>query len=442
MGEFSERAMPCNAELEQEILSKLINEKECSNYIMDKVSHEDFYYSKNKNIYKVVSSMICSGMNPKSTAHLITMVGKENLNKIGGISYYTDVMYGGCCGDYKIYVENLKKLSYRRRAILEMNKCIQKLYEDDSDHVKNVEDTINKVTYEEDKKTTFTDREGIIDYAKTLEKRFNSKEPVTGIKCGVDPIDKYTCGLYPGTLTVIAGRPAMGKTAIALRYTDGIASINPDKKVLMFSLEMNEDQLYGRRLAAMTDVDSSRIKSGEITDVEFEKICESMNYLSKKNNVIIDYESGVDIGYIERKCRSIKRSLGLDVVIIDHLSIMDVGNSDTRVGITNITRRLKVLSKKLNVAIVLLSQLSRSCEMRNDKRPIMSDLRDSGSIEQDADNVYMLYRDEYYNPETEDKNILEFLVRKNREGPNLAIKLYYNRKTQFIGKIVRDGGAL
>jgi replicative DNA helicase len=221
------------------------------------------------------------------------------------------------------------------------------------------------------------------------------------------------------------------KTLMALNMADGLAKEN--KKVAIVEMEMTEEQLGVRRLSYMSDIESQKLQTGKLSSGEFEKIAITFSELAQRNNIFTDCSSYQNILTIKAKAKSIKQAYGLDVLIIDHLTLMDIPTTGNRsVDIGEITRQLKLLAKEIDINVILLCQLSRSVELRGDKRPMMSDLRESGNIEQDADLIVFAYRDEYYNKETEDKNIMEWIIAKQRNGKTGTLKFFYSDKMQKI----------
>ena len=267
-----------------------------------------------------------------------------------------------------------------------------------------------------------------------IEKHYQNGGEIPGMKTGFTDFDRATNGLKKGEFFVIGGRPSMGKTLIALNMADGLAKNG--YKVSIIELEMTAEALGIRRLAYNSNIASNKLQTGNLTDKEFIKIEETFNYLAKQGNVFTDCSDYQNILTIKAKAKAIKETKGLDVLIIDHLGLMDIKERENRTyAIGEITRQLKLLAKELDINVILLCQLSRAVEMRADKRPMLSDLRESGNIEQDADLVVFAYRDEYYNPQTEDKNIMEWSIAKQRNGKTGTLKFAYLSDLQKIGNL-------
>jgi len=263
---------------------------------------------------------------------------------------------------------------------------------------------------------------------------------ITGLETGFRDLDFKTAGLQKSDLILLAARPAMGKTALVLNLIEYIA-LHGSHTIAMFSLEMSKEQLVKRMLAMNSKVDSQKIRTGNLEDEEWVKLVDSVRRIGN-TSLVIDDTSGITASEIRSKCRKLKLSKGLDLIIIDYLQLMS--GSGKRRGdsrqqeISDISRALKVMARELNIPVIALSQLSRAVEQRPDKRPMLSDLRESGAIEQDADIVMFLYRDEYYNPDTEDKGVAEIIIAKQRSGPTGKVKLAWLSNLTKFGNLEQE----
>lgn len=272
-----------------------------------------------------------------------------------------------------------------------------------------------------------------------LEKLYEEKNDVTGLTTGFRDLNKKINGLQRSDLLLIAARPAMGKTAFALNLVQN-AALKGDASVAVFSLEMSKEQLVQRMIASQSTVELKKIKTGTLADNDWPRITDGMAILSGAK-IHIDDTPGIKISELRSKCRKLKIEKGLDLVLIDYLQLMEgEGQNESRQQeIAKISRYLKILAKELDCPVVALSQLSRAPEQRADHRPMLSDLRESGSIEQDADIVMFLYRDEYYNPDTEKKNIGEVIVAKNRHGETGTVELvWFGGIQKFADKMIEQ----
>ena len=267
-----------------------------------------------------------------------------------------------------------------------------------------------------------------------IEQATRSKSTVTGVPTGFIDLDYRTSGLQPSDLILIAARPSMGKTAFVLNIADYIA-VRRQKTCLIFSLEMSKEQLVNRMLAMESNVDSQKLRTGTLTDADWDAVVEGIATIGN-SKLVIDDTPGISIMELRSKCRKIKLEHGLDIVMIDYLQLM-TGSGKTgdnrQQEISEISRSLKALARELNAPVIVLSQLSRACETRTDHRPMLSDLRESGAIEQDADVVMFLYRDDYYNKDTDTPNVAEVIIAKQRNGPIGTVNLGWRPElTRFV----------
>ena len=267
-----------------------------------------------------------------------------------------------------------------------------------------------------------------------IEQATRSKSTVTGLPTGFIDLDYRMSGLQPSDLILIAARPSMGKTAFVLNITDYIA-VRRQKTCLIFSLEMSKEQLVNRMLSMESNVDSQKLRTGTLTDADWDAVVEGIGTIGS-SKLVIDDTPGISIMELRSKCRKVKLEHGLDLVMIDYLQLMSGSgkNGDNRQQeISEISRSLKAIARELGVPVIALSQLSRACETRTDHRPMLSDLRESGAIEQDADVVMFIYRDDYYHKDTEKKDIAEIIIAKQRNGPIGTVELVWlPRYTQFV----------
>ena len=273
----------------------------------------------------------------------------------------------------------------------------------------------------------------VLNALEKIEKASKSKGTVTGIPTGFIDLDYKTSGLQPSDLILVAARPSMGKTAFVLNIAQHVA-FKQNRTVAIFSLEMSKEQLVNRLLAMESHVDSQNMRTGNLKDEDWTKLVEGADIIGK-SNLIIDDTPGISIAEMRSKCRKYKLEHNLGIIMIDYLQLMSgSGKSDSRQQeISDISRSLKALARELNVPVIALSQLSRAVEQRPDHRPMLSDLRESGAIEQDADVVMFIYRDDYYHKDTEKKDIAEIIIAKQRNGPIGTVELVWlPRYTQFV----------
>lgn len=428
------KQLPCSIEAEQELLGEILSNKNKIIEAVEKLKPNDFYLDKHKAIYSAMCGLFAEG----KEIGLVTLaesLGKGNLKNIGGISYLSNLIETRVPISVDAYVNLIKDKSKRRHTIKALTESIEELYKDTKSTNEIIGHVQNEITdFSNDKNKILSDAELFSKTMDVIEKHYQNGGEIPGMKTGFTDFDRATNGLKKGEFFVIGGRPSMGKTLIALNMADGLAKNG--YKVSIIELEMTAEALGIRRLAYNSNIASNKLQTGNLTDKEFIKIGETFNYLAKQGNVFTDCSDYQNILTIKAKAKAIKETKGLDVLIIDHLGLMDIKERENRTyAIGEITRQLKLLAKELDINVILLCQLSRAVEMRADKRPMLSDLRESGNIEQDADLVVFAYRDEYYNPQTEDKNIMEWSIAKQRNGKTGTLKFAYLSDLQKIGNL-------
>lgn len=426
--------LPQNIRVEQEILGAILYKPSILVEIIESLKIDDFYNTKHQLIFGSMCKLFAEGKDINITL-LINAIGKDNLLNAGGITYITELSIGGLSINHKLYIKMLKDTAFRRRSIRHMTEAIQKMYDEKEDPNTVAGDLNNILTANAENKTSIMDENKLLGITlKEIEKRCQAGGEIPGMQTNYTDFDRATNGLKKGELFVIGGRPSMGKTLMALNIADGLGKNG--YKGLIIELEMTAEGLGMRRLAYNSNIESQKLQTGKLTESEFIKLAETYNDLSIKNNVFTDCSSYQSILTIKAKAKAMKQTHGLDFLIVDHLTLLDIndkGNRSHEIG--EVTRQLKLLAKELDINIILLCQLSRAVEMRTDKRPMMSDLRESGNIEQDADLIVFAYRDEYYHPESQDKNIMEWIISKQRNGKTGTLKFYYIDKLQKIGNL-------
>ena len=417
------RQLPHSIEAEQAALGCIINYRSQLALAEDVLKDDDFYWDKHKRIFSTIKALSKKDMNIDLITLLNELKVSDSIDKCGGVSYITELATNTVfSSNVESYVKIIKDKSDRRNLIRAGRELISKSYEEGEVEsiVSTVEDKIYKVINSKES-------EDIIDMGQSVEKVLTRIEnnycnggKILGNTTGFKEIDNTISGLQKGDFIIVAARPSMGKTAFALNIGQHASK---SASVGIFSLEMTTEQLMERLISSRSLVEFGKIKTGKLNEAEFRKITDAANILSKRK-IFIDDKS-TNLSDIKAKCRSLKVKEGLDVVIIDYLQLIEISDktSSREQEIAKISRELKKLAKKLEITIVALSQLSRAPEQRTDHRPVLSDLRESGSIEQDADVIFMLYRDEYYNKESEDRNIAELIINKNRNGETKTIKL-------------------
>lgn len=327
------------------------------------------------------------------------------------------------------YIKIVEEKSLLRQLIKASNELIDLGYAQNED-VEMVMDQAEKKIFNimqgKNQKGFSVIKDVLIESFAEIEKLYNQKEPITGVPTGFSDLDYKTAGLHNSDLVLIAARPAMGKSAFALNIASN-AAIKANVPVVIFNLEMSKSQLVNRMLCSEAMVDSNKIRTGKIEEDDWGKLATALGPLSEAP-IYIDDTPGISITEIRAKCRKLKLEKNIGLIVIDYLQLIQGSgkrNSSREQEISEISRSLKILAKELDVPVIALSQLSRAAEQRQDHRPMLSDLRESGAIEQDADIVMFLYRDDYYNPDTEKKNIAEVILAKHRAGSTGTVELLW-----------------
>ena len=441
------RTLPNNLEAEESVLGACFLSKYALQKAVESLSPESFYDEKNSKIFSTIVELMEEG----TPLDLTTITSKLKKNKIlkevGGVEYLTEVVnFVPTASNIDYYIKTVEDSSILRNLITTAEDIASNGYET-NDSINDVLDSSEQKILniiKNRKSTEFrTIKEVLTKTENNLELLAENKNEITGLATGLYDLDRLTTGLHPGEFIIIAARPAMGKTAFALNIGTHVAKTQ-EKAVAIFNLEMPAEQLASRILSSLGQIDSFKLRTGQLVNDDWKRVNEAISQLSN-TNMMLDDTPGITIGDIRAKCRRLASSeTGLSLVIIDYLQLISSGKnygSNRQQEVSDISRSLKTLALELNVPIIALSQLSRSVETREDKRPVMSDLRESGSIEQDADIVAFLYRDDYYNKEskTEDNNsISELIIGKHRNGPTGTIELLFKKNTSTFLNLRKD----
>ena len=430
------RNIPSNMEAEQSLLSSMFISKSALEKATDTLSEEDFYYDNNRVLFSVLDSLNKKNIPIDMTSVVTELKNNNKLNEAGGVSYITEVLNSEAVAtnaDY--YIKKVSDSALLRRLIKASEEIGNLGYEslDDVDEaLDEAEKKILNVVKNRQSSEFRPFKDVLISAQKNLEELSKSKGEVTGIASGFVDLDRLTAGFHENQLIIVAARPAMGKTVFALNIAVNAALAG--KSVAIFNLEMDAVQLANRMLASVGQIDGRKFLSGNFNNQDWTRLNEAMSQLENANIFINDMTEST-IGAIRSKCRRLASSeTGLDLVIVDYLQLVSGGKNygiNRQQEVSDISRALKLLAVELHIPIIALAQLSRSVEQREDKRPIMSDLRESGSIEQDADIVSFLYRDSYYKKGVTEGNtsISELIVGKHRNGRTDTIKLVFKGDT-------------
>lgn len=423
------RILPNSLDAEQTLLGCIITNTDKLLEVDGIINHLDFYVDKHKNIYDTIRTLVNNGVAVDTVTLIEELKIKDLLMRCGGASYISELAIGAInYSNVKSYAEIIREKSNRRKLIRAGQALMTKGFEEDIDViVEETENDLYSVISSEKAQDIVPITKAVEKSLLALESRYKSGGKLIGISTGFNDLDKLTSGLQEKDFIIVAARPSMGKTAFALNIGQAASK---DSSVAIFSLEMSTEQLMDRLLSAKCLVEFQKIREGNLNDNEFLNITRGANEIITRK-LFIDDEASM-LSDIKAKCRKLKIQKGLDVVIIDYLQLIrTTGKMNSREQeVSYISRELKALAKELNITVIALSQLSRAPEQRADHRPILSDLRESGSIEQDADIIHFLYRDEYYNNESEDKNIAEIITAKNRNGETKTTKLAWVGKYQ------------
>lgn len=424
----SDRLPPQNIEAEEAILGGILLDPEAISRVMEIMVPEAFYIGAHKDIYRAALDLHARGRPTDLMSITAWLKDHNKLEKVGGQSRLAQLV------DRTISAANIDQYAtlvmdkYTRRRLIQVGGAIAQLGYDTGTVLEQVLDQSEQklfgITQDRPQSGLTATSDILIDTFSEIEQR-SLGIVLPGVPCGFYDLDAMTQGFQRSDLIIAAGRPAMGKTSFVLNIARNIAAINK-LPVAIFSLEMSKLQLVYRLLSSEVEIESSRLRSGRIAQQEWEKLGHAINLLSQMP-VFIDDTPNISVTEMRSKARRLQAEQGgaLGLILIDYLQLME-GSSDNRVQeLSKITRSLKGLARELSVPIIALSQLSRGVESRTNKRPMMSDLRESGSIEQDADLIMMLYREEYYEPDTPDRGIAEVIVAKHRNGPVGTIKLLF-----------------
>jgi replicative DNA helicase len=435
MDTIVERLPPHNIEAEQSVLGSLLIDRDAIIKVAAYLKPEDFYVNANGTIYKAVLDLY----NKREPTDFVTLSDelerREVLDDIGGVSYLSSLLNTVPTAVHIEYYGRIVERHATLRRLIDAGTEIVGIGFQDKVDTEDALDAAERALFEVSQKRQTKDFQAIADvldrYFDQIDYLQQNRGEVVGVPSGYTDLDQLTGGLQRSDLIIVAARPSMGKTAFSLGLAYG-AAIQHGRSVGIFSLEMSADQLVQRLLATETGVDSHRLRLGMIDDNEWDRISRAFGRLSEAK-IYIDDSANASIMDVRSKARRLQAESGLDLLIVDYLQLMSGRRSENRVQeISEISRGLKGLARELNVPVIALSQLSRAVETRADHRPMLSDLRESGSIEQDADIVMFIYRDEKYDENSDKKGIAELIVAKHRNGPVGSINLrFFERTARF-----------
>ncbi len=440
--ELIKRVLPHSVEAEQSVIGSMIMDREAILTASEIISGEDFYQHQYGIVFLAMKELYDEG----KPVDLITLQDrlkeKDVPPEISSLEFVRDLLANvPTSANVKYYAEIVKEKSMLRKLI-KVNEEIANTCYLGKERVEDIMEDTEKKIFDLVQRRGGGDfvpiKQVVLNALDKIEAASKTKGSVTGIPTGFIDLDYKTSGFQPSDLILIAARPSMGKTAFVLNVAQHMA-FKVNKTVAVFSLEMSKEQLVNRLLSLESRVDSQSIRTGNLTDDDWGKLIEGAGIIGK-SNLIIDDMPGISIADLRSKCRKYKMEMDLGIIIIDYLQLMTGSKkSESRQQeISEISRSLKEIARELNVPVVALSQLSRAVESRPDKRPMLSDLRESGAIEQDADVVMFIYRDDYYNKDTDKKNIAEIIIAKQRNGPIGTVELVWRPNYTRFANMLRE----
>ncbi len=424
------RILPHSMEAEQSVIGSMIMDREAIVVASEIVLGDDFYNKQ----YGVLFDTMVELNDEGKPVDLVTLQDrlkeKDVPPEVSSLEFIRDLITAVPTSANIKYYANIVAEKATLRRLIRLNEEIANTCYVGKDSLEDILSDTEKRVFDLVQRRNAGEfvpiRQIVMNAMDNIEKASHNKGNVTGVATGFLDLDYRTAGMQPSDLILVAARPSMGKTAFVLNIAEYVA-FKQDKTVAIFSLEMSKEQLVNRLFAMESRVDSQHLRTGNLSDVEWEKLIESAGVIGK-SNLIIDDTPGISISELRSKCRKYKLEHNLEMIIIDYLQLMSGSGKSTdsrQQEISDISRSLKALARELHVPVIALSQLSRAVEQRPDHRPMLSDLRESGAIEQDADVVMFIYRDDYYNKDTEKKGIAEIIIAKQRNGPIGTVELVW-----------------
>jgi replicative DNA helicase len=438
----AKKQTPQNTDAEASLLGAILIDSDAIVKIADSIVVQDFFDARHQKIYEAIAKLY----EKRSPIDVLTLADQlknsGNLDIVGGPTYLTELTnYVPTAAHAEQYADIVAQKAMRRRLIAASSEMAELGYDESkslNELIEQSESRLFEVSQQHVKQDVISLEAILAESFERLDDLHKDKAKIRGIPTGYKDLDNMLAGLQRSDLFILAARPSMGKTAFMLNLAHKIA-VKAKEPVLIFSLEMSKEQLVDRLLAMESGVDAWALRTGNLTDTDFEKIGEAMGTLSEAQ-IYIDDTPGITVSDLRTKARREAHQRKLGLVVVDYLQLMSGGSKYGGEGnrvqeISEISRGLKGVARELNVPLVALSQLSRSVESRNPQIPQLADLRESGSIEQDADVVAFLYREDYYNPDSERKNIMDVLIKKHRNGPTGGVELYFDRDKQRISSL-------
>ncbi len=439
-----DRVPPQSSEAEQAVLGAILLESEALVTAMERLRPEDFYRSSHGLIFEAMIQLA----EKNEPVDLVTLTAhlkdQDQLDEAGGVKYLAELARSvPTAANVDYYAQLVEEKSILRRLIRTATQIAANGYSGDdvSLLLSEAEQRIMEISNRRSSSGFISIRDVLLEVFERVEHLYHHKGGTTGIPSGFVDLDKMTSGFQRSDLIIVAARPSVGKTAFALNIAQNVG-VRAKETVAIFSLEMSAGQLVQRIICAEANLDAGRMRTGYLEGDDWEKLTMAIGALSEAD-IYIDDTPGITVAEIRAKCRRLKKEKGLGMILIDYLQLIHgrgKAGENRQQEVSEISRTLKQIARELNVPVIALSQLSRGVEQRQDKRPMMSDLRESGSIEQDADIVAFLYRDDYYDKESEKKNIIEIIIAKQRNGPVGTVELAFLKNFNKFVSIDRSHG--
>lgn len=434
---MEQRIPPQNVEAEQAVLGAMLLSHDAVIVAMEKLQSQDFYRDVHRIIFEAMEHL----HRENKEIDVITLPDElkrmKKLDDVGGLEYVLNLPnLVGSAANIEYYANIVAEKALARNLISTCTELMTEAYDGQKETEALLDDAERRILQLSDTKNRgdFASVGAVVEVTlDKITKLYENKAGLTGLPTGFRDLDRMTSGLQPSDLILVAARPSMGKTAFTLNIAQNVG-VRQHKTVAFFSLEMSQEQLVQRLLCQIAHIDSQKLRTGQLnSDEEWTRLTDACDKLYE-SPIYIDDTPGISVAEMRSKARRLKSGHGLDLIIVDYLQLMQGRNAESRQQeISEISRSLKALARELKVPLIALSQLSRSVESRQDKRPMLSDLRESGALEQDADIVSFLYREDYYDKETENQHITEVILAKHRNGPVGSVKLYFkNEFTLFL----------
>ena len=424
------RILPHSIEAEQSVIGSMIMDREAIVVASEIIMGDDFYSKQYGILFETMVELNDEGKPVDLVTLQDRLKEKDVPPEVSSLEFVRDLITAVPTSANIKYYANIVAEKSTLRKLIKLNEEIANTCYVGKENLEVILEDTEKRVFDLVQRRNMEDfvpiRQIVMNAMDRIEKASHNKGNVTGVATGFIDLDYRTAGMQPSDLILVAARPSMGKTAFVLNIAQYVA-FKQNQTVAIFSLEMSKEQLVNRLFSMESKVDSQHLRTGNLSDEEWEKLIESAGLIGK-SNLIIDDTPGISISELRSKCRKYKLEHHLDMIIIDYLQLMSGsgrGTDSRQQEISDISRSLKALARELNVPVLALSQLSRAVEQRPDHRPMLSDLRESGAIEQDADVVMFIYRDDYYNKDTEKKNIAEIIIAKQRNGPIGTVELVW-----------------